>query len=136
MARASSGPDDVERVLGNLRRRLRAAARPGAIADDDVRSYCAAIGERDHRLEGALLRRASEVVDADLLIDRLVADARARLEEVPTRASAVWLNPRCQPPAAVLDHLLPWPGARQWARVRRLYWARLRDYLIWVASAP
>ena len=32
-------------------------------------------------------------------------------------------NPRCQPPLL-----------RRLPRVRRLYWARLRDYLIWIAS--
>jgi len=63
------------------------------------------------------------VIDVDLLIDRLVADARARFAEVPGRATAMWLNPRCQPPLL-----------RRLPRVRRLYWARLRDYLIWIAS--
>ena len=54
---------------------------------------------------------------------RIDVDARARFAEVPGRATAMWLNPRCQPPLL-----------RRLPRVRRLYWARLRDYLIWIAS--
>ncbi len=123
LAQSASLPADVDRALWTLGRRLRAAARPAAISDDAVRAYCAAIGLDDHPLEGALLRRAADVIDVDLLIDRLVADARARFAEVPGRATAMWLNPRCQPPLL-----------RRLPRVRRLYWARLRDYLIWIAS--
>jgi hypothetical protein len=101
---------DVARVQGELRRNLRAAADPRTITDDAIRIYCAAIGRHDHRMEAALLRQAPTVIDVDALIDGLIADAR------------------CEPPRAGLDHLLP---NRRRARVRRLYWARLRDYLAW-----
>ena len=123
LARAASLTPEVDRALWTLGERLREAARPAAISDDGVRAYCQAIGEDHHRIEGALLRRATEVIDVDVLIARLVADARARLAEVPGRVAAVWLNPRCQPPLRL-----------RWARIRRLYWARLRDYLIWIAG--
>ncbi len=100
---------DVDRVL-ELRRVLRAAADPHAITDDAVRVYCAAMGRDDHRMEAALLRQAPAVIDVDALVDDLVAGLR------------------CDPPRSKLDRLLP---NRRWARVRRLYWARLRDYLTW-----
>lgn len=101
---------DVDRAYDSLRRSLRAAADPRTITDDAVRIYCAAIGRDDHRMEAALLRQAPTVIDVDMLIDSLIADAQ------------------CAPPLAGLDRLLP---NRRWARVRRLYWARLRDYLAW-----
>jgi len=93
-----------------LRRRLRAAADPRAITDDAVRVYCAAMGRDDHRMEAALLRQAPAVIDVDALVDGLIAGFAT------------------EPPRAGLDHILP---NRRWARVRRLYWARLRDYLSW-----
>ncbi|MBZ0233727.1 MAG: hypothetical protein K8M05_15475 [Deltaproteobacteria bacterium] len=96
----------------DLRRHLRAAADPGAITDDVVRIYCAAMGRDDHRMELALLRQAPTVIDVDALVDVVLAGIDA------------------EPPRAGLDHLLP---NRRWARVRRLYWARLRDYLRWRA---
>jgi hypothetical protein len=97
-------------TTSELRQHLRAAADPGAITDDAVRVYCAATGRDDHRLEAALLRQAPAVIDVAALIDGLLVDAQ------------------CAPPRAGLDLLLP---NRRWARVRRLYWARLRDYLAW-----
>lgn len=100
---------DVDRVR-DLRRSLRAAADPQAITDDAVRIYCAAMGRDDHRMEAALLRQAPAVIDVDALIDSLITDAS------------------CAPPRTGLDRLLP---NRRWARVKRLYWARLRDYLAW-----
>lgn len=96
-----------------LRRRLRAAADPGAITDDAVRIYCTATGRDDHHMEAALLRQAPRVIDVEALVERLVADGRD-----------------AEPPRTGLDRLLP---HRRWARVRRLYWAHLRDYLAWRA---
>ncbi len=96
----------------DLRRRLRAAADPCAITDDVVRVYCAAMGRDDHRMELALLRQAPTVIDVEALVDDVVDGVDG------------------EPPRAGLDHLLP---NRRWARVRRLYWARLRDYLRWRA---
>ena len=104
MHSSSASPD--------LRRRLRAAADPRAITDDAVRIYCRAIGRDDHRMELALLRQAPTVIDVDKLVDDVIAGIDA------------------EPPRAGLDHILP---NRRWARVRRLYWARLRDYLRWRA---
>ena len=102
---------DVDRTL-ELRRRLRAAADPSAITDDAVRVYCSATGRDDHRMEAALLRQAPAVIDVEALVEGLL------------RGAAV------EPPRAGLDRLLP---NRRWARVRRLYWAHLRDYLAWRA---
>jgi hypothetical protein len=104
--------DDVDRTL-ELRRRLRAAAEPSAITDDAVRIYCTATGRDDHRMEAALLRQAPAVVDVEALVEGLVRGKDA-----------------VGPPRAGLDRILP---QRRWARVRRLYWAHLRDYLAWRA---
>ncbi len=102
---------DVDRAL-DLRRHLRAAADPRSITDDAVRIYCASIGKDDHRMEAALLRQAPTVIDVDALVDSLIAGVAA------------------EPPRGGLDRILP---NRRWARVKRLYWARLRDYLSWRA---
>ncbi len=102
---------DVDRAL-DLRRHLRAAADPRAITDDAVRIYCAALGKQDHRMEAAILRQAPTVIDVDALVDGLIAGTFDG------------------PPRTGLDHLLP---NRRWARIRRLYWARLREYLAWRA---
>ncbi|HUQ01766.1 MAG TPA: hypothetical protein VM261_04685 [Kofleriaceae bacterium] len=96
----------------DLRRRLRAAADPRAITDDAVRIYCSAMGRENHHMELALLRQAPTVIDVDALVDGVIAGLDA------------------EPPRSGLDHVLP---NRRWARVRRLYWARLRDYLRWRA---
>jgi hypothetical protein len=102
---------DVDGVR-ELRRRLRDAADPRAITDDVVRVYCVAMGRDDHRMEAALLRQARAMVDVDALVDGVVTGELA------------------EPPRAVLDRLLP---NRRRARIRRLYWARLRAFLTWRA---
>lgn len=108
---APAGDVEVDRAL-ELRRRLRAAADPDAITDDAVRIYCLATGRDDHRMEAALLRQAPHVIDVETLVDRVVDGSAA------------------EAPRAGLDRILP---RRRWARVRRLYWAHLRDYLAWRA---
>ena len=52
----------TESSIARLEHRLRVAARLEAMTRDRVRAYCAAIGERDHRLEAAILRTALDTI--------------------------------------------------------------------------
>lgn len=115
----------------SVEQRLRAAARLDAITRDRVRAYCNAIGERDHRIEGALLRNALETVVVGELIDGLIDSLKRRLAEVPSRRVSVLLDGYLEPRSVRLERLVLLGRTRQRTRVYLLYWRRLRDWLIW-----